>query len=247
MQGPGDVTGGFFGSAAPGGAPLPSREPTPWERRREVGLLRGLWETWRWTMFDPDGFWRSVDPARPPSDALFYGWIVAAIGAAVAAPFQALQLGAQGVQMREVFSDESDLPAQMEEILEAIFQPSGILALSLGFAIVSVVLYPLFIVILSGIIHLFCLLFGCAKHGFPATLRIVAYASAPTVLQGIPCLGFAALAYTIVLQVWGVMRVQETSGGRAAGAVLALPVVLCCGCGGVGLAGVLAMMSSTMR
>jgi hypothetical protein len=212
-----------------------------------MGFLRAMWETWRRTMLDPDGFWRSVDPSGPQSDALFYGWIVTTVAAAVAAPFQALQLGAQGVQMRRVFSDESDIPAQVREIAEFVFQPSSILALSLGFAILLVVLYPLLVVILSGIIHLFCLLFGCARYGFGASFRIVAYASAPTVLQGIPCLGLAALVYMIVLLIWGVMRVQETTGGRAAGAVLTPPVLLCCGCGGVGLAGVFAMMSSTMR
>jgi hypothetical protein len=210
-------------------------------------LLRALWDTWRWTMFDPDAFWRRLDPSARPSEALFYGWTLAGVAAVVAAPFQALQLGAQGMQMRRLFTDESDVPRQVREILEVIFQPSGVLALSLGFAILSVVLYPLFVVIVAGVIHLLCMLFDCARYGFGATLRTVAYASAPSVLHGIPCLGIAAFVYAIVLLIWGVTRVQETSGGRAAGAVLTLPVLLCCGCGSVGVMAVVAMMSTTMR
>src|SRR5215211_722688 len=159
MQGPGDVFGGSSGNASPGGAPSPARKATPWERRREIGLLRSLWETWRRTMFDPDGFWRTVDPEGSPSDALFYGWILAILFAGVTAPFQALQLGVQGVQFRQLFSDGGDIPAQVRELGEVVFQPSGILAVSLGFAILTVLLYPIFVVILSGVIHLFCRFF----------------------------------------------------------------------------------------
>ena len=39
-----------------------ARVPTPWERRAEIGALRGLWETWKLAMFKPDPFFRSVQP-----------------------------------------------------------------------------------------------------------------------------------------------------------------------------------------
>ncbi len=86
-----------------------------------------------------------------------------------------------------------------------------------------------------------------AKNGYFATLRVLAYAAATTILGLIPCVGVLVGLYGLVLVTLGLASVQETSLGRAAAAVLAPLVLLCC-CGiGVAILGagfVAAMLQS---
>src|SRR5215831_388256 len=72
------------GGAPPPGGPPPPRGPsyrhdTPWERRKELGFVNALLETWKQTMISPDKFWSSVRPDGRWEDAFFYSWVIGAI------------------------------------------------------------------------------------------------------------------------------------------------------------------------
>jgi hypothetical protein len=230
----------------PGAEPAPIlREPTPWERRAEVGFFRGLWETFKESLINPEVFWRKLIPAERAADALYYGWLVAVLGALVQGPLQALQMAGQGAQVQQLLGQFPDLPEDLRRVVMAIFSPSGGALLAVvGIALVAV-MFPLRLVIQAAILHLFCLLFGAGKNGFWATFRVTAYSSGPLVLVGLPCIGLAAVIYMYVLQIWGVMRAHETTGARATLAVLAFPVLICCvGCGAIILA--ISALASTL-
>ncbi len=78
--------------------------------------------------------------------------------------------------------------------------------------------------------HLFLMILGGAKGGFAATLRVVCYAQAATLLTIVPaCGGLFAAVVGILFVVVGFSTVHRISNGRAAAAVL-LPSVLCCVC-----------------
>jgi hypothetical protein len=204
----------------------PAREPTPWERRSELGVARALWLTWHQTLFAPEKFWSSVQPDGPTADAFFYGWVLVAMGAVPSALMNLLQFQNLSSQWGALSSQLSELSPAFTRAIEVVSSHPGIFAIVILLA--TLFFYPLSLLITSALIHLGCLLFGAGKNGFGATLRVVAYASAPVVLAWIPIVGAAAGLYVLTLEVWGIRRVQETTLGRALGGILVLPVVFGC-------------------
>jgi len=209
----------FAGEPPPGGGPAPGlRELTPWERRREIGLVRGFVETWKRSVLSPHTFFPTVRPDVPWSEALFYAWIIHAITVAIGLPFVGLGL------FRPPSNFGSD--PQMENAMRALSGGVGI-----GSLLVSVLVYPLFVLAGAGVLHLVAMLFGAARNGYGATVRAICYAAGPNLLGIVPCFGFLASLYSLVLAIFGISSLQETSMGKAAGIVLLPFVLLVCCCG----------------
>ena len=220
--GPGGPGGGrFTGEPPPGGSGgFPAgRELTPWERRKELGFFPAFFETWKRSVLSPQSFFPSVRPDVPWSEALFYAWIIHAIDVVLATPLVGL-----GLFRNSLHSLGSD--PQTETVMRAFSGGIGI-----GSLVVSLLIYPLLVLAGAGIIHLVAMLFGAARNGYGGTVRAVCYAAGPNVLGFIPCFGVLAAIYTLVLTIFGIASLQETTMGKAAGIVL-LPIVLvgcCCG------------------
>jgi len=207
-------------------------------------------ETWKQSILSPEKFWSSVRPDGRWEDAFLYGWLIALITVVgnliISLPFQAT-MAAQMRQAIEMMSSRGNLPPQAQRYLEVIMGAGA--GFQVSYAIVRIFIWPIGIFIFAALVHLFCILFGCATNGFGATFRALGYAQGAMIfamLSTIPCVGaalsLAAVIYTIVLQIWGVMRLQETSGGKAAAAVLATPVLCCCCC-----CGIIALAGSTLK
>ena len=229
-EGSGAGWGGPSGPAGPVGlGPGPAlREDTPWERRATVGWFSGLFETWKRTLFSPQAFWASVKPNASWTDALLYAWILAAVGLLVSLPFTALGYGS----LQPFLEQLQQLPPDVRTGLHKAMASGG-----LGKGIYFFI-YPLILILWAAIQHLFCMLFGAAKHGYFATLRVLAYSAAPTVFSGLPCISVLCGFYVLVLSILGLSSVQETSLGRATAAVLGPIVLFCCCVGGaISLAG----------
>jgi hypothetical protein len=223
-EGTGAGWGGPSGPGGPGsfGPGAAVREDTPWERRATIGWWTGFWETWKRTLISPQLFWASVKPNGSWTDALLYAWIIFAAGVVLTAPFKALGMG---FGLQTVLEQMKDLPPAARAAIRNSAAGVG------GFQFVfSILLYPVILIIGSAIQHLFCMVFGVAKNGYYATLRVVAYAGAVSIFTSIPCVGIMAILYYLVLATLGFASVQESSLGRAAAAVLAPFVLLCC-CG----------------
>ena len=88
-------------------------------------------------------------------------------------------------------------------------------------------------ILLAGAAHLALCLTGPRRGGLNVTLSTLMYAQCPMVLLGIPICGyylsFAWQLWALVLGVIGLWRAQQVSGGRAALAVLWLPVLVLLG------------------
>jgi hypothetical protein len=222
-EGTGAGWGGPSGPGGPGSfGPGPAvREDTPWERRSTLGWFAGLFETWKRTVFAPQGFWASVKPDGSWTDAVLYSWIVFAVGVLLSAPFSAFGLGSFG--MDSMLDQMNDLPAGARAAIRNYAVGGGQLKL-----VFSVVFFPLWLIIWAAIQHLFCMLFGVAKNGYYATLRVLAYAGATSIIGLIPCIGVLASFYYLVLVILGLSAVQESSLGRAAAAVLVPLALFCC-------------------
>jgi hypothetical protein len=96
----------------------------------------------------------------------------------------------------------------------------------------AAVLTPFFLIlwlfIVSGFLHLFLLMVRGAKAGYEATFRVVAYSVSPFVFLAIPVCGMPITAlWVMTIAIIGLKEAHETTGGKAAFAVL-FPS-FCCG------------------
>jgi len=228
-MGAGFGAGRFTGEPPPGGSG--PRELTPWERRKDLGLFQGFFETWKRSIFSPQEFFPSVRPDLPWWEALFYAWVVHGITVVLSAPF--VGLGWLGSTFPRNFGGDP----QMENAMRALQGGFG-----LGWLLSSLLLFPLGMLAWAAIVHLSAMLFGAASNGYGATVRALCYASGPGVIAIIPCIGFIAAIYGIVLDIFGVASLQQTSQGKAAGIVLLPIAVLICCCGAVFALGIASMI-----
>ncbi len=231
--------GRFTGEPPPGGGPIPGLpELTPWERRKDLGLVPGFIETWKRSVFSPQLFFPTVRPDVPWSEALYYAWIIHGITVLLGLPFIGLGLFRPGLPSN--FGGDT---AQMENAMRAMSGGVGV-----AWALGTLLLYPLVVLAVAGLIHLSAMLFGAAKNGYGATVRALCYAQGPNLFGIIPCVGFLAWIYSVVLDILGISSLQETSSGKAAGIVL-LPIVFffcCCGALGFFFAAAIAGLVSGM-
>ena len=237
---PGFGSGRFTGEPPAGGGAVPGqRELTPWERRRELGLVKGLFETWRRSVFSPREFFSTVRPDVPWSEALFYAWILQAITVVLSLPFVATGM----------FSPS--LPGGMQtdpQVAQALRAMSG--SVGIGQSLVGLLLYPLGLLIGSAIYHLIAMLLGAARNGYGATVRALCYSLGPNVfglsvyvffVLGL-CITLVAVVYASVILILALASLQETSLGKATGIVV-LPDILFLCCCGLAAAGAIAGMA----
>jgi hypothetical protein len=241
------------GSPPPGtpqsvGPPPPgayARGPTPWEARAEYGVFKGLWLTWKEIMLRPDAFWTRVRPDGPWLDALAFAVILGVLGYVLG-----LLLTGVGLSQQQ---DISHLPgwipddekfSQARTMIEERLRQGP----SLGGIIVTALFLPLGLFLWAGLLHLIAMLYNATRHDFWATFRVVCYASAPNVFSSVRLLWLLAWLYTMVQLFLGILRVQETTPGKA-GLTLVTPSVFvcCCCCSGpllMGLAAMTGLLSS---
>lgn len=237
-SGPGPNFGGPYSPPPPPPPTRFGRGPTPWERRSELGVVSAFFQTWKEVMTDPAGFFSRAQPSAPIWDAILYAWIVSAFSALINLPVNLLT-NSRGMPSQDLSQMTPQMREQMERMMELlqIFQnPKSLVA----YTVFNIVFYPIAIILSAALIHLFCLMWGASKNGFGATVRVLCYASSP-MLAGFWFLMAIAIIYVIVVEIIGFMKMQETSGGRAAGVVFS-PVLLCCCC--FCLAGVFAGMAA---
>lgn len=208
----------------PGAPPPPEAETIAWERRAELGWARAFWMTWKESMFSPVTFWQGVRPAGPAVDALVYAWILYAIAQVLSIPLALLQTSGAMVSWAEQAGQQNP---ELRELFSSMGHQGPLLAV--GVILGAIVLFPVFLVIGTAILHLLALLFGAGKNGYWATFRVVAYAFSPYVFAFFSCLAPLAAIYVLVLTGMGLVRVQETTQGKAVAVVLT-PFGLGCFC-----------------
>ena len=201
-------------------------EPTPWEERGQRGLVMAYFETVKRSFVDPVRLFERMRVDNSEG-ALSYYWINFAVGGVVGQAWQALS-AAVGLNWP---GGAPQLPEGHPLAAWASLQGSPWFNLALGLAFA--LLAPVSLYLNAGVFHLGLMLFKGARNGFDATLRAVAYASGPTLLQLVPlCGGVIGGIWVLVLTVIGLSRTQRTSTGVAIAAVLVPLVVLsCCACG----------------
>jgi hypothetical protein len=110
---------------------------------------------------------------------------------------------------------------------------AGRAAMHGGSSVIAAIMTPfmliLWLFVVAGMLHLFLLLVRGAKAGFEATFRVMSYSVSPFLFMVLPFCGmFITALWSMVVVIIGLRDAHETTGGKAAFAVL-FPLIFCCG------------------
>ena len=202
----------------------PPRDGLPWETERS---LWSLVATLKGVLLEPTSTFRRASREGSIGWALLFWVILAAIGGF----FQTLWQTWLGNAYLDRVAPYLDQFPEFEDYGFSM-DPGGDLFLNLILMPVYLLLGLVVWFIWTGIVHLLLMLLGGANRGYEATFRVLTYGNASAaIFQIVPFCGpFVGGIWSLVVQILGLKEIHETSGGKAAGAVLG-PVVLCCACG----------------
>lgn len=171
------------------------RDATPWERRLQLGLWKGIKQTIKSVLFSPKNMFSSMPVRGGWRDPLAFGLLVGAI---------------------------SSMFAFFWEFLIAnsgLLKPFGGVSISLSSPIIfliliflSPILVGISVFISSLIIHLLLLLVRAGNNRFEATFRVVAYSQATRIWSLLPFIGSPiGWVWRSIVQIIGLKEAHETS------------------------------------
>jgi len=186
--------------------------------------VSALVETTREVLTGPSAFFRAMPATGGLGSPLLYAVIVGWIGLVASAFYQAIFRSVVGSGLGAFGSERPEIAA----LLGWVEGWAGFVAQ----AVFGGVFVVIGVFIAAGILHLVLMLLGGARRDFEATLRVVSFAQATSILFLVPFCGqFVGGIWTLVLYVLGLAETHQIGHGKAAAAVL-LPIVLvCCCCG----------------
>jgi hypothetical protein len=201
--------------------------------------VNALLETTRSALLEPSTFFRRMPASGGIGEPLVYALIVGCVGIVAQTVYSALFSLLLGAAIPTF--------GRYSEFSRAMAFAQGGLGLVLRLLVGPIVL--LIVIFLSaGIFHLVLLLLGGAKRGFEATVRVVCYSNAASILLIVPfCGGLLSFVWGIVLEIIGLSEAHGISKGTAVAAVLIPIVVLACCCGGAVAIAMLGAASSLSR
>jgi hypothetical protein len=195
---------GETGSATDAG-----RGPSPWENRSERGTWKGIYETFKGTLFSPDHLFRTMAFQGGMGEPFAFGLLFGTAGAIFSAFWQFLLMS--GV---------------LRSIGHQFFGETGLGLLFLGLMIISPVFVILNMFLTSAVLHACLLIVGGGRNGFEATFRVVAYSQATQIIGVIPLAGgVISWLWKLVVGIIGLREIHDTSYGRVILALL-LPLGL---------------------
>ncbi len=206
---PGDAASGPGDSASDPGGPASAPGPRfPWPPSEDGSAVDAFGETWRAATFDPGSFFARVPRDRVIGPALLYYLLLVVLVAGAGLFWESLSL----------FGGIGDTALGAEMGMETVSP-------LVGFLLTPFILLVMLFVS-AGMAHVLLAIFRGAHHGFGTTLRVFCYAYSPGIFGVIPILGgLVGSIWMVVLLVIGLREAHETTGWKAALAVL-LPVFL---------------------
>ena len=196
----------------PGGG----RSRTPWEDRENTGSVSGLLLTVKEVIFSPTQFFRRMPVSGGLTDPLLYALIIG-------------MTGLMFFYLWDVLLHDSMQNFMTPEMRAAAGRAAIGGSKSAVAAIITPFLLIMWLFVVSGMLHLFLQLARGAKAGFEATFRVVSYSVSPFLFMVIPFCGmFITALWSMMLIIIGLRDAHETTGGKAAFAVL-FPLIFCCG------------------
>ena len=185
------------------------RIPSPWERRAEIGLRKGIFQTAKDVAFSPRAFFRHTAAEGGVREPLAFGILFGSIGL-----------------MLELFWEFLMGEGSLSSIQIGFMADYGASLVFLAAAILCPVAATVMICMTSLIVHLLLTVVGGARNGFEATFRAVSYSQATQFWALIPFVGgLIASLWLVVVQTIGIREIHEVSYTRVLIAFF-IPVVL---------------------
>jgi hypothetical protein len=196
-------------------------DPIPWEMMDRIGLWPALAATVAFAFRRVDEFSARIRRTSVFVPALTFGLLVFAVSNVFKAIYDAALLSTFEGFLEQFYSEFPGMTG--EEIAPAT--PRDVFFLH-G---MEILIYPVFIVVWSGLIHLLLRIFGKPERGFAGTFRMANYAIAPLLLTILPlCGNLVGAVWYIVLMIRGVARVHRMDGVYATLATLTPLVIFFC-------------------
>jgi len=199
-----------------GTGPSGGRSKTPWEDRENTGSVAGLLRTVKEVLFSPTQFFRVMPVTGGLTDPLLYALIVGMTGLLF-------------FYLWDILLHDSMQNFMTSEMRAAVGRAGIQGGRSVVTAIITPFLFILWLFVVSGMLHLFLQLARGAKAGFEATFRVVSFSVSPFLFMVVPFCGmFITALWSMMIIIIGLRDAHETTGGKAAFAVL-FPFIFCCG------------------
>jgi len=187
------------------GSRRPGEPYVPWEDIENVGFFQGLILTARGSVFSPAEFFSRMPLRRGLLNPLTYGLILETVGNMAGY--------LSGFLVENPLFPQAHLTGSLMMIVGVLIP----------------VIAGLWLILWALLLHVSLFLVGGANEDFEASFRIVAYSSAPDLLNAVPVVGsFIALVWKLSILIPGVREVHCISTAKATAAVF-LPLVCCCG------------------
>ncbi len=185
------------------------RIPPPWERRPELGLRKGIFQTAKEVAFSPRAFFRHTAAEGGVREPLAFGILFGSIGL-----------------MLELFWHFLTGEGSLSSIQLRFIGDYGTSLVFLATAILCPLAATIMICLTSLVVHLLLTVIGGARNGFEATFRAVSYSQATQFWALIPYVGgLIASLWLVVVQIIGIREIHEISYTRVFIAFL-VPVAL---------------------
>jgi hypothetical protein len=177
---------------------------SPWERRMDLGLWQGIYQTFIAVLFSPGRFFSQMTSGRGIREALAFGLLFGSLGYMVGFFWEFFLVSAG------IMPYSSGLLSQIP-----------ITWLFLTGMILSPVLVILNMFITGAVVHVLMLSFNGGKGGFEGTFKVIAFGQATKALAFIPFIGgVIGWFWDIVVIVIGLTEIHKTSNLKAVSAVI---------------------------
>jgi hypothetical protein len=190
-----------------------------WERRKELGLVPALTQTWKEVLFNPKASFPGMKTSGGYAAPFLFNLTMLIIYGFFTTVYQLLLSGVFAAA-GSVHNGSGSMGA-----LSAGLPP----LLNIGAMVVLIPLLVGFTFVNAGITHLCLSLFKGTSKSYEATYRVICYSSSTWIFALVPCAGgIVSSVWGVVSTIIGLSKVHRTEGWRAAVAVL-LPVFVCMG------------------
>jgi hypothetical protein len=181
----------------------------PWERRSELGWVRGIRESLKGVLFSPSKFFKTMTVPGGVKEPLAFGVLMGSLG-------MMFEVFWQGVIRLD------DLPSPDK----GVFGDFALSPLILGTLILCPLIATIFICVSSLLLHFLLTIVRAGKNGFEGTLRAVSYSQASQLWALIPFLGsLLAGIWLMAVTVIGLKEIHGVSYMRVIFALL-IPFVV---------------------
>jgi hypothetical protein len=191
-----------------------------WERRKELGLVKALTETWKEVLFNPTVSFPRMKTNGGFAAPFLFNLTMMVIWGFFTTIYQLLLSGVFATTAGATHHSSTSLTG-MSPTLPAF--------LNVAVMVVAIPLLVGFTFVNAGITHACLALFKGTSKSYEATYRVICYSYSAWIFAIVPCAGgIVSSIWSLVSTVIGLSKVHRTEIWRAAVAVL-LPVFVCMG------------------